>query len=343
MNPGTFAGPGTGVPYGSISRYIQTPTITSSRIIAVPPGTQRIEALLCGGGGSGSGNLPAVTSYGVGGGFGGCAVVEIPITGSPLQVVIGAGGASVGSNQNGNAGSPTYIVSAGTRYGEVGGGGAGGNNLTITSGRSGGGGGGYLGNGGGPPLGKLLWTCYPQQQNASNAIEVWSVAGASYGGGPANGVHGSSAPLTGGGPASVNGGSGSFGAGGGSGGVASDGTNTYYGIPGYGAGGTFGVYGTNGNGWHNGVYGGGGTSDSAGNAGSGGSLTAVSIWGYTGFAGGTATGQGCGGGGGMLGAGGSVAANIGGNGGNGGGGGGGGYNNTSGAGGNGFAAIRFYL
>ena len=111
MNPGVFQGAGTGTT-GGITRYIQTQTIQTSRIVPVPPGTKRIEALLVGGGGGG----------GVGGGgFGGAALIEIPVTGSPLEVVIGAGGA--GNSFSG--GSSSYIVSAGTRYAEVGGGGSG--------------------------------------------------------------------------------------------------------------------------------------------------------------------------------------------------------------------------
>jgi len=340
MNPGTFQGAGLGSPLGTISRYIQTPTIRTSQTISVPPGTQRIEALLCGGGGSGGTN----TSYGSGGGFGGCAIVEIPITGSPLQVVIGAGGAGRVNSGNGNPGSPTYVVSAGTRYGEVGGGGAGTSptHTNIANGRSGGGAGGANGCGGGPPLGRLLWTSYPQQQNGNPGIEVvYSAASAaSIGGGASNGVfggYGIYAPSW----SAVQGGSGSFGAGGGSASSYYDGGTQFIGNPGYGAGANvFNQFSGTPN--HNGVHGGGAAVGSNTNYTSGGSLTSVSIWGYTGFAGGTGSLAG-GGGGGMLGAGGNGASN-GGAGGDGGGGGGGGMANaTSGAGGNGFAAIRFYL
>lgn len=168
MNFGTFAGPGTGVPYGSISRYIQTPTITSSRTIAVPPGTQRIEALLVGGGGAGGAS--GGDTGGGGGGFGGAAIIEIPITGQPLQVIIGAGGASTHL-----PGSSTSVTSAGTLYAEVGGGGGGGGGAggAADNGRSGGGGGGggdaalNGANGGSPPIGNLLWSIYPQSTEAA--------------------------------------------------------------------------------------------------------------------------------------------------------------------------------
>ena len=53
MNPGTFQGAGTGALGGSITRYTQTPVITTSQTIPLPNGVQRIEALLVGGGGGG--------------------------------------------------------------------------------------------------------------------------------------------------------------------------------------------------------------------------------------------------------------------------------------------------
>lgn len=334
MNPGTFQGAGTGSPLGTISRYIQTPTISTSQTIAVPPGTQRIEALLCGGGGGGG------SGPGGGGGFGGCAIIEVPVTGQPLQIVIGAGGAS------NTAGSPTYIVSAGTRYAEVGGGGYGSpSSFAGGSGRSGGGGGGDSfgyggGNGGAPPIGKLLWSIYPQfgagggsndayyptmsyYESTTPQYFTWTRAapsGAGIGGG--NNVY------TAYGCYGLNG---SFGGGGGGAGVQHWNGAGFAGTPGYGGGGA--RYSGGGTG---GSYGGGGGYQAAG-----GSLTAVTIWGYTGFAGGTAAGNGGGGGGGMLGAGANSGSSAGANGGNGGGGGGGG--SPGGTGGNGFAAIRFYL
>jgi len=82
MNFGTFQGAGTGALGGSITRYTQTPTITTSQTIPVPNGVQRIEALLVGGGGGG-GNAPGA-AVGGGGGFGGAAVIEIPVTGQWL-------------------------------------------------------------------------------------------------------------------------------------------------------------------------------------------------------------------------------------------------------------------
>ena len=332
MNFGTFAGPGTGVPYGSISRYIQTPVITTSQTIAVPPGTQRIEALLVGGGGSG---VQAVSNYRAGGGgFGGAAIIEIPITGSPLQIVIGAGG-SQGDASTNTAGSPTYVVSAGTRYAEVGGGGAGlYNNYTQLpdfkgNGRSGGGGGGgageststtqNAGNGGSPPIGNLLWSIYPQSPalygtSVNNGSSVPSV-GSGAGG---NGAH------------KYQGSNGSFGGGGGGG--------TLGGIAGYGGGGAASSSSFPGS------YGGG-----SGPEVNGGSLTAVTVWGFTGRAGGTGATACGGGGGGLFGAGSNAVANTSaGNGGLGGGGGGGTELAFTGAtaagnGGSGAAVIRFYL
>ena len=53
---------------GTITTYAQTPVISTSQTgYPIPPGTKRIEALLCGGGGSGGAQL---NNYG-GGGFGG--------------------------------------------------------------------------------------------------------------------------------------------------------------------------------------------------------------------------------------------------------------------------------
>ena len=105
MNPGVFQGAGQGVVAGTITRYIQTPPITSSQTVAVPPGTQRIEALVVGGGGAGG------TSLGGGGGFGGAAIFDIPITGQSLQVIVGAGGTAqyAAPNGLGGNGSPTTI------------------------------------------------------------------------------------------------------------------------------------------------------------------------------------------------------------------------------------------
>jgi hypothetical protein len=351
MNYGTYAGPGTGVPYGSISRFIQTPTIATSQTIAVPPGTQRIEALLVGGGGSGG------ASYGGGGGFGGAAIIQVPITGQPLQVVVGAGGTSVTGSNVGVAGSPTYIVSANVRYAEVGGGGGGGGGTGITaaptSGRSGGGGGGgnyndqYGANGGSAPIGNVLWSCYPQDSNrtqravytryiatdnstyyyASPMIQPYAPATAGQGGGVQY-------SIVDGAWAMFPGQNGSFGGGGGGGAGSQVGTAGAGGNGGGGGGGYISAAGT---------LGGGGGSSAASSGGAGGSLTSVSVWGYTGFANGSTTGAGGGGGGGLLAAG-AAGASTGGAGGNGGGGGGGSVpSQASGAGGNGFAVLRFYL
>jgi hypothetical protein len=350
MNPGTFQGPGTGVVAGTISRYIQTPVLFTSQTIAVPPGTQRIEALLVGGGGAG-------TSEGAGGGFGGSAIIEIPVTGSPLQVVIGAGGTGTNSASTNTAGSPTYVISAGTRYAEVGGGGCGvsGNNTiglagSRFNGRSGGGGGGgrytestsldvtsYAGSGGGPPIGNLLWSIYPAGSSqyitpsSSNFSNVYIPVYAPGIGGFTTDPSGSSRGYG-------MGANGILGGGGGGG----NGTSGFTGVsPGYGGGGggnTGSIYaGQNGN------FGGGGGGSNFSGA-NGGSLTSVSIWGFTGGAGGTGNvSGGGGGGGGLFGDGTSANSALGRNGGLGGGGGGGGNNNTSGSGGTGAAVIRFYL
>jgi len=330
MNPGVFPGAGQGVIVGSISRYIQTPTITTSQTINVPPGTQRIEALLCGGGGGGSAGA---------GGFGGCAIIEVPVTGYPLQVVIGAGGAA---NTNG---SPTYIVSVGTRYAEGGGGGKGSDASTVGTGRSGGGGGGDYygytggGNGGSPPIGKLLWSIYPTNGGCQTSQSTYPPTSSYYDGttyinhncvAPAGaGIGGGNFVFT---ASGCNGLNGSMGGGGGGAGVQHFNGAGFVGSPGYGGGGGFYNAGSG-----TGSYGGGSARGAAG-----GSLTAVTIWGYTGFAGGTGSGNTGGGGGGMLAVGGNGNGTNSGNGGNGGGGGGGG-GSSGGSGGNGFAAIRFYL
>lgn len=320
MNPGTAPGFGPGVVAGTISRYIQTPLILTSQTIAVPPGTQRIEALLVGGGGAGQGYNGA---QGGGGGFGGAAIIEIPVTGSPLQIVIGAGGTpNTGNDNNNTAGSPTYVVSAGTRYAEVGGGGRGqcsnigGTYYAGGTGRSGGSGGGlnpwngvynngagHAGDGGGPPIGKLLWSIYPQ-------IAASSVSQASTSNNYANPVGPTVAglggqPYGGGFPGLLGGG-----AGGG-----------YYGGPGPGGGG--GKY------CETATFGGGSVAGYLG-----GSLTSVTIWGYTGYAGAAS-----GGGGGLFGAASGVTGGLGG----GGGGSGTGTALDAGAGGAGAAVIRFYL
>ncbi len=350
MNPSAFPGPGSGVIAGTISRYIQTPVIYTSRTIAVPPGTQRIEALLVGGGGAG-------TREGAAGGFGGAAIIEIPVTGSPLQVVIGAGGTGTNSTSTNTAGSPTYVVSAGTRYAEVGGGGCGvsGNNTigvagSRFNGRSGGGGGGgqyvavstfdqsnYAGSGGAPPIGNLLWSIYPagssqyitpNSQSPSNPyVPVY-----------APGIGGFNTDPSGSSRGFGMGANGIFGGGGGGG----NGTAGFTSVtPGYGGGGS----GNNGSTYtgQNGNFGGGGGGSNAGGA-NGGSLTSVSIWGFTGGAGGTGNASGGGGGGGgLFGDGTSANSGLGRDGGLGGGGGGGGNSNTSGSGGAGAAVIRFYL
>jgi len=340
MNPGTFTGLSVGAAGQSISRYTQSPTITSSRTIAVPEGVKRIEALLCGGGGGGG----LAGQNGGGGGFGGLAIIEIPVTGSPLQVVIGAGGAA-GTNTeptNGGDGSPTYIVSAGTRYAEVGGGGGGGGVVNGAStpgwpgnGRSGGGGGGasqnssYISNGGdgGPaPIGNILWTWAPntlRKQLGSMisprfpyqiAVFTTTAEGATR---YVQTTAGAGSPTE---NSIAMGGDGALGGGGG--GAFSN--------PGCGGG----------NGTPS-IPGGGGALGRSGSA--GGSMASVTIWGITGKAGGASFDGNGGGGGGMLEPG--TLDNWWAGGGSGGLGGGGGAGGVSrcGSGGAGFAVIRFYF
>lgn len=320
MNFGTFQGAGAGAAPGAITRYTQTSTLLNSTTIAVPNGVKRIEALLCGGGGYGS--------YG-GGGFGGCAVIQIPITGNNqvLSVVIGAGATGTSA-----AGSPTYVVSAGTRYAEVGGGGSGDNNGSQKNGRSGGGGAGgggpnsgvrTGGNGGSSPIGNVLWMAYTNVsvgkfRGYANQCPPTAGAGSS---GIYNGLPGIE-------PAA----NGSFGGGGGGGAGDFDDTvpnNWAGGSGGQGGGGGSGmVTATPSTGGAGGIGAGGGRGITANGA--GGSLTGVSIWGYTGFANNGSAG------GGMLAAGSASPSFAGGLGGGGGGG-------PGGNGGNGFAAIRFYF
>lgn len=352
MNPGVFPGAGQGVIVGSISRYIQTPTITTSQTINVPSGTQRIEALLVGGGGGGAYG----SAFGSGGGgFGGAAIIEVPITGYSLQVVIGAGGAGGTTDAMKNNGSPTYVISAGVRYAEVGGGGAGINCQSTVyvagSGRSGGSGGacgGYNlgaspfraagGYGGAAPIGKIIWSIYPQifgnSANETADFIIYASSGNVY-------QYNGTGPSAGG-SYGINAQNGQLGAGGG-GGYNST-------LPAYGGGGG-GFTGAARAGSFGGGAGANGTVAVAGA--SGGSLTSVSIWGYTGGAGGTSgassVGNSGGGGGGLFANGNNgAAASIGGAGGLGGGGGGAGGHDgavgyAGGAGGAGAAVIRFYL
>lgn len=64
-------------PGAAITGYTQTSVYQTSQSIAIPAGTKRIEALLCGGGSAG--------------GFGGLQVYEIPVVGSTLSFTVGAG------------------------------------------------------------------------------------------------------------------------------------------------------------------------------------------------------------------------------------------------------------
>jgi len=83
-----------------INRYAVSPIFRGSGRVAVPDGTRRIEALLCGGGGAK---------------FGGVALHEIPVVGTPMDLVVGAGSA-------GDYGGITSVSVHGTLYAQTGGG-----------------------------------------------------------------------------------------------------------------------------------------------------------------------------------------------------------------------------
>ena len=103
---------------GTITTYTQTGVYSTSQSVAIPAGTKRIEALVCGGGGAGGAGL---NGFG-GGGFGGLQLFEIPIAGTTLDIIIGAGGTGVPAAA-GNRGGTTTVSSSGTVYAAVGGGG----------------------------------------------------------------------------------------------------------------------------------------------------------------------------------------------------------------------------
>lgn len=298
--------------------YIQTTPIVVSGKVVIPQGCKKIEALLVGGGGGGSN---------CGGGLGGIGIFDIPLVGSVLDVIIGAGGlGQAAGSLAGTRGGLTTVSIYGTPYAVIGGGGGGApltNPITAIysqqNGEFGGnGGGGYgsgstasmAGAGGVAPQGSLLW--WPAQGSqtvnpaAVVATEVFYTVFPLSVGLPArycfDSVAYNKAPAT----------EGSLG--GGSGGCFE--TDTFK--P-FGAG--------------NGGPGGGGYS-----SGPGGSLTAYSVWGIQFKSAGTGSGAG---GGGILGAGGNGPSGAGGLGG----GGGGGCNigADGGPGGNGCAIFRFYF
>lgn len=243
---------------GPIKNYTQSATLTTSGNIAVPPGTKRIEALLCGGGGG------SLATYG-GGGFGGLQVWAIPVTGTSLDYVVGAGG-------NNGIGGTTSVSASGVTYAEVGGGGKGGQNGGIGAGGVGGAGrSGGSGGGAGPgsptgadgpasamfPCGTLLWDLAASLgetvktafgMGAPGGVKTGGALGvASYGGGGSGSNTGGSLASTtvwgitgyaGAATASGGGGGGMLGAGGTSGGNG-----------GGGAGGGTGATGIGGNGF----------------------------------------------------------------------------------------------
>lgn len=92
---------------GALTGYIQSAVLQTSQAVAVPDGTRRVEALLCGGG-DGS---PAA---GAGGNFGGLMIFEIPVLGASIDLVVGAGGLA------GQLGGATTVSVNSTVYGAVG-------------------------------------------------------------------------------------------------------------------------------------------------------------------------------------------------------------------------------
>lgn len=86
--------------------YTQTAVLQTSQQLAVPAGTKRIFAMLCGGGDGGSSDR--------GGAFGGLIVAEIPVLGAPLDIVIGLGGTP------GNLGGTTSISINGEIHAAIG-------------------------------------------------------------------------------------------------------------------------------------------------------------------------------------------------------------------------------
>jgi len=130
MNNGGFLGFGKGAPNLAtpIARYIQSPVYYSSITIKAPPGTKQIHAWLVGGGGGTGSNHKTATqmpqyhqdhqegfSTPGGGGFGGAACFDLPVTTDPIVVTIGAGGA-------GAVGGTSSITIGGMVYAQIGGG-----------------------------------------------------------------------------------------------------------------------------------------------------------------------------------------------------------------------------
>lgn len=317
-----------------IYKYVQTQPILTSQQVQVPPGTKRIEALMAGGGGGGSGGASG-SVQGMGGGFGGLAIMLIPVTGSALDITIGAGGASTVTS-TGNDGSPSQIYSAGMLYATVGGGGGGVDSSSMPRpGTFGGACGGNpgtttsygavsLAHGSLPPMGLLLWHAYPHVKMTNSGQSYTGVAGPTVSVPPQPGQ-----------------GFGSMSTYSGSGGIyyySSASSGSFGGGPGCELSNSSAFFGAGGGPTVAPIGGGGGSGYAPT---SGGSFTSISIWGYTGFSGGSGIADGGGGGGGLLGSGFNGATSIGGAGARGAGGGGG--KGTGGAGGNGYVVLRFYL
>lgn len=138
MNNGGFLGFGRGAPTSdtAISRYVQSPVYYNSTTIRPPPGTKKIHVWLVGGGGGagswrrqrghshhndyGQHAYSEATSEAGGGGFGGAALFELPVTTEPIVLTVGAGGAG----PTGVGGASTITI-GGVMFAKVGGGASG--------------------------------------------------------------------------------------------------------------------------------------------------------------------------------------------------------------------------
>jgi hypothetical protein len=283
-----------------ITGFIQSDVITTSQTVAVPPGTLRIEALLCGGGGGGG---PVAA-----GGLGGLAVYDIPVTGQPLSITVGAGGAP------GAYGGATCVQAGGVTYARVVGGAGGGEpapdvrhpfsgrllwsatddttappgaitahgwgagsaptaGVGITARWGGGGSGGGGANGGGNLAGDVhpSESCAGGLGGSLDSLFIWGLQGQTGGaGGPA---------FEGFGPVGATGGNGGGGGGGGGGGLLGPG----------GAGGpgqTRNTHGTAGNGGAGGAGGAGGGGGGSGGGGGGSDYDSKEGWAGSGGRGG---------------------------------------------------------
>lgn len=288
-----------------ISGYTTSATFSTNQTVTVPPGTKRIEALLCGGGGGGGGATTGGAAEGGAGGFGGCHLYELPVISTSIDITVGAGGAGGAgvTGLPGASGGTTKVVMLGTTYAAVGGGGGGcgvaGNNPNEAL-FGGCGGAATLANGGRPTPGappfssRLIWSALDAYRTPNNVVKSF----ATYDSGSVWTVE---LPV---GPGEV---------------IMSGYTGIGY---------TFARGGASVQGY--GYAGGGGKA--------GAPLNLATVWTLSGGAAGASSG----GGGGMLAAGTAGNAGAGGNGGGGGAGAGYATNVAGGAGGNGFVIFRWY-